>query len=550
MKNLPVHVVAGSVLVTLGGGVALGWIFHWAAVVRMDPQFSPMVFSTAAGFLVAGIALLRPRWSVPAGVLLVALACAALAEHLLGWNLGMDMPGLHDWLQDEYPVPGRMSAAAAAAFLLSGAALIAAQRLPRPGRGGLLRMLVLGVGAIGVFALAGGLVSAELLFPGYWFAGVAPHTALGLLLLAAGLQALCRHLGAAQEPVFRSEDDRITFIAAVLLVAITLCAGLATFSVLQGRVQDLVREELLASLARRADEFQDLVELREGSARIAANRPAAARNLRMIRSGRDDGSNRSNLRAVVESFLAQGFSAIAYLGIDGKVVERGGRFVENPALAVPLATAGKAELLWRDGFYLRHRLPMRDQEGAVGEVLAEQALPVLTRLVLTAPSAGETWDMGICERRDRSLRCFPQRLNTKVFTTPLTNVSGDALPMTRALGGETGTVITRDYRRQNVVAAYGPLGTLGLGMVVKIDAAEVFRPIREQLQLAAVLLLALVGAGTWLLRSQVKPLAAKLVDAQKELTLPSPTGSSRPSPIPFRTTCARRCATSTASPTC
>ncbi len=87
--------------------------------------------------------------------------------------------------------------------------------------------------------------------------------------------------------------------------------------------------------------------------------------------------------------------------------------------------------------------------------------------------------------------------------------------MTRALRGETGVIITRDYRAQNVVAAYGPVGDFGLGMVVKIDAAEVFRPIREQLEIALGVLVVLAAVGTVLLRSQVKPLATKLADANQ-----------------------------------
>jgi light-regulated signal transduction histidine kinase (bacteriophytochrome) len=89
--------------------------------------------------------------------------------------------------------------------------------------------------------------------------------------------------------------------------------------------------------------------------------------------------------------------------------------------------------------------------------------------------------------------------------------------MTRALGGETGTVITEDYRARNVIAAYGPVGDLGLGMVVKVDTVEVFQPIREQLQLAAGLLLVLAVGGTLLLRSHVRPLATKLVEAEEIL---------------------------------
>jgi signal transduction histidine kinase len=383
--------------------------------------------------------------------------------------------------------------------------------------GAVVRGLVLVVGAIGVLGLAGYLVSAHLLFPQYLFAGIAAHTAMGLVLLACGLQSAFRRL-AWNRPLFARDDDRITFIAATVLAAATLLAGLVTFSVLQDRAQTLVRDDLLASLADRADVFQDLIALRESNARIAATRPAAARNLRVIRSGKDDGSNLANLKAVVDSFAKEGFSAIAYHDLDGRPAASAGSFAAAPALSVRLSTPASAELLWSGGFVLRHRLPVYDAGAKAGEVLAEQPLPVLTRLTRQAPGGGETWDMGICARRAELLHCFPQRLNPEVFSIPVLNVAGEPLPMTRALSGGKGTIITRDYRGQHVVAAYGPIGGTGLGIVLKVDAAEVFLPIREQLQLALVLLLLLVAAGTLLLRAQIRPLASKVVEANAQLS--------------------------------
>jgi PAS domain S-box-containing protein len=286
----------------------------------------------------------------------------------------------------------------------------------------------------------------------------------------------------------------------------------------------VVGDNVLAALARRTEMFQDLIELREVNARIAATRPAVIRNLRVIRAGRDDGSNIANVRAVVDSFLKQGFSGLAYYDLDGKVVAGGGLFAQAPELVAALGTPDKAELLWGNGFLLRHRIPMRDTQGQVGMVLAEQPLPVLTRLSQKV-LMGTTGDMGLCVLRGERLHCFPQRLNPKVFSTPLVNVAGEPLPMTRALRGETGTIITRDYRAQNVVAAYGPVGDLGLAMVVKIDAAEIFQPIREQLQIVIGLLFLLVAGGTLLLRSQVKPLATHLRESREQFRAVTETAS-------------------------
>jgi len=523
MKRLSLS-AAGALLALLGGTVILGWWMQVSSLVRVLPGFTPMVFNTALSFVLAGAALLMPvsnaqrhkRVTAVLGGALAIIAALVLAEHLLHLNLGIDWASLHAWLHDSNPNPGRMSAGTALGFLMSGAALILATRVRRPWMGTAVRLFTLGVGAVGVLGLVGYLVSAPLLFPRYFFTGVAVHTAAGLLVLALGLRFAWTRLEWAQIPLFAREDDRITFVGATILVAIALAAGIASFAILQGRVQTVVGENVLTTLLRRIETHQDLLELREINARIAATRPAVIRNLRIIQYGRDDGSNIANVKAVVESFIGQGFRGLAYYDSDDKLIASGGVFARSPDVAATLPTPDKAELLWEGGFLVRHRIPMRDTSGKVGMVIAEQPLPVLTRLAQNPTRMGVTGETGLCVLREERLHCFPNQFNPRGYVTPSVNVAGEALPMTRALRGETGVVITRDYRAQNVVAAYGPVGDWGLGMVVKIDAAEVFQPIREQFELALGLLLVLAGAGTLLLRSQVRPLATKLIDAETQ----------------------------------
>jgi signal transduction histidine kinase len=524
MNRVPLSGFVGALLALLGGTVMVGWWMQLSLLVRVLPGFTPMVFNTALCFVLAGGALLAPfsdgdryrRATTVLGGALVFIAALVLAEHLLRKDLGIDWPSLHAWIYDSsWKQPGRMSVGTALGFLMSGTALVLATRVRRPWMKAAARLLPLGVGLIGLLGVAGHMVKASLLFPEYPFAGVALHTAIGLLLLALGLWSAGKRFEWGRRALLEREDDRITFLGATILVAIALAAGIATFAILQGRVQTLVENNVLAALTRRTEMVRDLVELRESNARLAATRPAVLRNLRIIHAGRDDGSNVANVLAVVDSFLKEGFSGLAYRDVDGKMVASGGVFVKTPELSVTLATPDKPELIWGGGFLLRHRIPLRDAGGEVGMVLAEQPLPVLNRLAQSVLGMGVTGDMGLCIERGEQLRCFPQRLNPRVFSAPLVNVTGESLPMARALRGETGVIITRDYRAQNVVAAYGPVGDFGLGMVVKIDAAEVFRPIREQLELALGLLVLLAVAGTLLLRSQVKPLATKLADANQ-----------------------------------
>jgi PAS domain S-box-containing protein len=513
----------GALLVLLGGTVLAGWQFELPLAVQVLPDLPAMAMTSALSFVLAGAALLlmgtglAMRNASVVGGLLALLATLVLAEHGLQLDLGLDWTPSHAWLRSTSLHSGRMPVGAACAFLMGGAALALAPWMRRRWTCGAVQLLTLGVAAIGLLALTGYLVNAPLLFPNYLFVDVAVHTAIGLFVFAAGMALAWRQFKWGRTPLLDNDHDRITLTSATILILMTLGTGIAIFSILQGRFQSLIRTSLLASLTTHAQTVEEVIDLRETNARIAATRPAVLRNLRAIGLGQDDGSNLANTEAVVIGLLQQGFSGLTYYDLNGKAVASGGVFKQAPAIAVTLTTPQQAELIWADsGFFLRHRIVMRDASGPVGTVLAEQPLPVFSRIATDVAALGTTWDMGLCVQRGQRLQCFPQHLNSQVFYTPLTNQAGEPLPMTRALAGNTGSIITQDYRAQNVVAAYGPVDQLGLGMVVKVDAAEVFEPIREQMLLAFGLMALFAVGGTVLLRQRIQPLVVKLIDAETQ----------------------------------
>ncbi len=86
----------------------------------------------------------------------------------------------------------------------------------------------------------------------------------------------------------------------------------------------------------------------------------------------------------------------------------------------------------------------------------------------------KTSELALATRRDDTIVfLLNQRRSGPVAATDVPLASDSAEPMRRALLGQSGTMIGRDYRGHRVLAAYEPIHELGLGLVVKIDLAEV-----------------------------------------------------------------------------
>ena len=102
----------------------------------------------------------------------------------------------------------------------------------------------------------------------------------------------------------------------------------------------------------------------------------------------------------------------------------------------------------------------------------------------------------------------------KLISVPLN--SEFAEPMRRALMGESGTVIGLDYRDELVLAAYEPVAELNLGMVAKIDLAEIRAPFIRTGLLTLSIGLVLVMLGTLLFLRVGGPLVSCLEESERK----------------------------------
>ncbi len=284
----------------------------------------------------------------------------------------------------------------------------------------------------------------------------------------------------------------------------------------QSRLQATISHVLSNTLASRSELFLSLVDLRESQMRFISTRPGLKNSARRIAAGVGAVQEIAAIEAVLKSFLETGFTGLAYYDANGREVARAGSFTVAPALTFRLRTPLQSDLLWTDRFVLLARIPIGDAGGPLGTVTAEQPLPVITQWTQQGGNLGETGETALCFARTGGMSCFPQRLSPRAFDQALTGADGKRLPISYALEGKTGLVDTRDYRGQRVVAAYGPVGGLGLGMVVKMDSAELLAPVRKELLTVLVVCALLVAGGAVLLRRLVRPMALKMVRAEEE----------------------------------
>jgi diguanylate cyclase (GGDEF)-like protein/PAS domain S-box-containing protein len=512
------EIAIGTLLAAVGTVVAWAWLARAPAPLQLLPGFTPMVFSTALCFVFAGLALALAGAERTAAAVLAALvtvtAGAVLLQYALGIDLGVDAAAIHRWLLHDAPYPGRMSGFTALAFLAGGSCLLLA--LGRSGRGRDRLALVLASvpGLIGAAAIIGYLIELHLVYAGYVFGLVAMHTAAGLIALCVALWLILVRTGRAHFWNALRTEERITFSAAAVLSLVSLVVAVGVFAAMQARLDRALSDGLAMSLHSQVSVAHGALEAAIQRTRIFAGRPAPARALRRWAARPGDAEARDLLAQSAASLIRDGYVAAVYLDTRGREIVSAGKPLLDPALAVPLGDAPGASLAWRDRFVVSGRYAIADDRGEVGAALVQVPAPALDALLGDSENLGRTGEIGLCARIGGRLGCFPQARVPRVYFTGAATPDGTPLPMARGLSGESGTLITRDYRGENVLAAFSPVAGFGLAMVAKMDTTEIYAPVRERLGFVLPLLAVIVTLGTLLLRAAVRPLAALLARSE------------------------------------
>jgi diguanylate cyclase (GGDEF)-like protein/PAS domain S-box-containing protein len=514
----------GAALALLGAAVAAGWLLRVPALVQLLPGLTPMVLNTAVCFVLSGVSLmlaaLRPDWRRAVRVLsagLLTLAAAVTLQYFAGADFGIDAPALHRWLPlDNNPHPGRMSAFTGFAFIAASLAMLLATGPSRPRNDSLALALAAVTGVIGALALVGYLFQLHLVYARYPLGLVALHTALGLVALSLALWLHLQRGGRVHFWNRLAAQDRITLASAAILTLATLAVAVSVFATLQVRVTQALSDGLAASLRYRVLLAKEIIDAGAERSRILVGRPAPARLLKQFKQRPGDAEALAQLSQSAASLIDNGFRAGIYYGADGREIVRAGEPLRDPSLAVALRGIPGATLAWHGGFVISGRYPISDADGPLGATRVETALPALDAVLNDSYRLGASGEAGMCARVGERLGCFPQPRIPNVYFVPIKAADGTPLPMSRGLAGESGVVLTQDYRGENVMAAYAPVGDFGLAMVTKMDTAEIYAPVRERLQFVLPILVLLIATGTFLLRIGVRPLAERLAQSERE----------------------------------
>lgn len=482
---------------------------------------SKLLFVAAGGCCVCLSAPLRQKpWSRRLSLLgiglLLMLPSLVLAEHLLDWDLGIDLLGHSTQLAALDPHPGRIAPNACLAFLAAGLSFLWIYAAPRDRSARPFTGALAALSLIGVAGLIGHLLQLESLYRMGDFNRMSPITAVGLTLLAVALWLMHDEFVDIRGAGMAGHERQIVRRAFVILVLVAMAGGVGSYVVMRSSFEQSISDSMLLTASTNATALSNLLDQALALPRSIASRAPVVAAMAKLDRAPNDAASREALLEMGRGLLSTGLDGIEFRSGDGRLHAAAGALQPQ---AQPLARLQvddlEAELRWRDGYWLHteHKVPAAG--GSAGRIITERRLSGFDQLLLQMRS-GESSDALLCSRDGDAATCPPTRFYPRPFRVPMVRADGQPnLPINRALLGQSGAMVVTDLRGIAVVAAFVPLRPYGLGLVVKSDARSAYAPLRERLQWLAALLGVLILIGTLALRVRVRPLLDMLLSAQR-----------------------------------
>ncbi len=182
-----------SAALLLGLVVLVGWYTGNRTLIQVLPQFVPMQYNTALGFVLSGAALLllileRERAAVAVGALAALVGALTLVEYVAQIDLRIDELFMKHDITTETSHPGRMAPNTAMCFLLVGLAAAWSPRRWSPRGRSLLRVVLVSLAfGLSTVALSGYVTHLETAYGWGNLTRMAIHTAVGFMMVSSGM---------------------------------------------------------------------------------------------------------------------------------------------------------------------------------------------------------------------------------------------------------------------------------------------------------------------------------------------------------------------------
>ena len=314
--------------------------------------------------------------------------------------------------------------------------------------------------------------------------------------------------------LFKTRDEmRISLIGGAILLILTVASGVSVYVVMRQQAEAYLSHSVQLNLESRTQVVEREISQNMANSVALASRTLLQEQLETTRARTQDAGEERSLDALLRTSLTMGgFTALALYNNAGHEVARAGPVDVKPEISVALNLPYRTQLEWDGGLALITKVDIFKAGRVLGTLVTLKRLPALLDVLTDLKTLGASAELILCAAQgENEIQCFPSRNTPQVSQHLPQRPQGQAALMGLALTGRSGFTSSHHDLAGEGAVAYMPVGTLGLGAMLRIDAAELYQPIQQQARYVLPILLFLILTGALLLRWQVLPVLREVV---------------------------------------
>ncbi len=218
----------------LGLVVIFGWFIGSISLIQINPQFVPMQFNTALGFVLISLAIMglpsnRLNLTRYLGIILMLLGGLTLIQHIFGVNFFIDELFMKHYITTGTSQAGRMAPNTALNFLLSGIAIFLISQ-SKIGLNHFLISSLLGslITGLGTVAFLGYLSNIKTAYGWGNLTRMAIHTSIAFMVVGIFLILVTRYLSGRTK--LKTSSLILPLTLFLLGITITICFWQAIYA--------------------------------------------------------------------------------------------------------------------------------------------------------------------------------------------------------------------------------------------------------------------------------------------------------------------------------
>lgn len=343
------------------------------------------------------------------------------------------------------------------------------------------------------------------------YLSISTLSAVSIVSVAICALYIINHNNTFQGLFSGSEESKIIFSSSILLILIAINAAIAFFSVFAQQNEQFLATALNKSLDTSKDYISNAISSEIEEIRSISKFSSLANIIEKKASA-------TNVQDLEQTLKSQRFHSYLIQAANGEIILKKDQLIQSIMGYFDVGSDIPTKIFWDNDWYIHFDVPISIKGKVVGNIKLEHLFDAINTSLDPTNILFHSEKRLLCEIKNNKIRkCFSSNNDKEKVTIDISNQDqlNEILAKNPANDNKI-SILTDPQRQQSVITAVAKIKDFDLAYILKVDVAEVYQSLYDQLFISLPILVLFILFSIVLLTWQISPLVRKVVHSEKE----------------------------------